>query len=95
MNLFDTVFFHEKKIPKTIDVQWCILSQIMSNSNTLDFERYFIIEETCTNQYTVFEILGSTQLKVQRWQCSLSNPDTSSKILFRVVMLGRQSRVEC
>ena len=45
-------------------------------------------------RFEIFETLGSTHLKVRRWQCSLSNPDTSSKFLFRVVMVRHQTRVE-
>ena len=67
-------------------------------SNYVEFKFVFLTlfyyRKTCTNRFAISEILGSTHLKVRKWQCSLSNPATSSKFLFRVMMLGRQPRVE-
>ena len=51
-NLIETLIFFSKKFKK-FEVQCCFLRQIMSNSNTLDFERYFIIEKTCKNRFTI------------------------------------------
>ena len=48
-------------------------------------------KKTCTNRFTPLEISGSTHLKDRRWQCFLLNPDTSSKFLFRFVMLRCQT----
>ena len=70
------------KNSKKLEFQWWILSQTMSNSNTLDFIGYFFMKKTCSNRFTIFEILKEYSLEKSKTAVSLSNPDTSSKFSF-------------
>ena len=87
-----------KKFKKR-EVQWCNLSQVMWNSNSLDFERYFIIEKNMykpiydfrnfreyspeSSKMAVFPVESRHQFKIPLSGRDVKASDSCRKLIFK------------